>query len=561
MCPELASASSGALGLPTYRRVDYSGEYSRDHGVCSVSTQRPIRNAGSVGIPQAPTQARLLGRIWLWAIAVAAVAFLFRLIPVLRGGGLFGIGNYDDGVYYAAATGLVHGLLPYRDFLLLHPPGMPLLLAPFALVAQLTSDSYGFAAARVAWMVLGAVNAVLIWKVLRPIGLIAAVFGALGYAVFHPAVYSEKSTLLESPATTAMLIAMLLLQPLVYDSSLSRTKAIAAGALLGLTVTIKVWGVITVLIVLAWLLLLRRFAAALQIMIGSAIAATVICLPFLAAAPTAMWNQVVRDQLARRGGDDVTALGRLDDMAGLGIIGQPHMPITVVAVIALLFCAFLAWSYGEARLAVLLMVGQGGFLLITPTWFPHFAGFTAASVALTAGAAIGRLTTLARARPAKIAIGVVTAIALLGYASGWKDITYNRPFPEHFRAFTAAAPGCITSDDATALVETNSLSRNLSRGCQFIPDLGGHSHDMAAAAGLKVSRNRNLAFQRFALDYLRGGSVTILIRYRDGRGFNAKTTGVLDQWPLLGRSGGFQVRRPVELGRSAKRESPKPQRR
>jgi alpha-1,2-mannosyltransferase len=518
-------------------------------------------NAGSVGIPRAQTQDRLLSRIWPWAIAVAAVAFLFRLVPVLRGGGLFGIGNYDDGVYYAAATGLIHGLLPYQDFLLLHPPGMLLLLAPFALIAQLTGDSYGFATARVAWMLLGAVNAALIWKILRPIGLIAATFGGFGYAVFHPAVYSEKSTLLESPATTAMLIAMLLLQPLVYDSSLPRAKALAAGALLGLTVTIKVWGVITVLIVLGWMLLLRRYGAALRVMIGSAIAATVICLPFFAAAPTAMWNQVVRDQLARRGGDDVTSLERLDDMVGLHIIGRPHMPITVVAVVALLFCAVLAWSYGEARLAVLLMLGQGAFLLTTPTWFPHFPGFTAAPVALTGGAAIGRLTALARARPARIAIGAVTAIALLGYASGWRDITYNRPFPERFRAFTAAAPGCVTSDDATALVETNSLSRNLSRGCQFIPDLGGHSHDMAAAAGLRVSRNRNQAFQRFALDYLRSGSVTILIRYRNGRGFNAKTTAVLDQWPLLARSGGFQVRRPVELGRSAKRESPKPPRR
>ena len=517
---------------------------------CSVSSQQPIGNAGSVGIPRAPTQDRLFSRIWLWAIAVAAVAFVFRLVPVLRGGGLFGIGNYDDGVYYAAATGLIHGRLPYQDFLLLHPPGMLLLLAPFALVAQLTSDSSGFAAARVAWMVLGAVNAVLIWKILRPVGLIAATFGGLGYAVFHPAVYSEKSTLLENPATTALLIAMLLLQPLVYDSSLPSVKAFAAGALLGLTVTIKIWGVITVLIVLGWLLLLRRYGAALRVMIGSAATATVICLPFFAAAPTAMWNQIVRDQLARRGGDDVTPLGRLDDMVGLSIIGRPHMPITVVAVVALLCCALLAWSYGETRLAVLLMLGQGVFLLTTPTWFPHFAGFTAAPIALTGGAAIGRLTALARAGPAQIAIGAVTAVALLGYASGWRDITYNRPFPEHFRAFTAAAPGCVTSDDATTLVETDSLSRNLSRGCRFIADLGGHSHDMATAAGLRVSRNRNQAFQRFALDYLRSGSVTILIRYRDGRGFNAKTTAVLDQWPLLARSGRYQVRQPVARGRS-----------
>ena len=77
-------------------------------------------------------------------------------------------------------------------------------LAPFALVAQLTGDPSGFAAARLACMALGAVNAVLVWKILRPIGMVAALFGGFGYAVFHPAVYSEKSTLLEGPATAAL---------------------------------------------------------------------------------------------------------------------------------------------------------------------------------------------------------------------------------------------------------------------------------------------------------------------------------------------------------------------
>ena len=47
-----------------------------------------------------------------------------------------------------------------------------------------------------------------------------------------------------------------------------------------------------------------------------------ICLPFFAAAPTAMWNQIVRDQIFRRGGNDVTMLGRLDEIVGLGIVGR-----------------------------------------------------------------------------------------------------------------------------------------------------------------------------------------------------------------------------------------------
>ncbi len=509
-------------------------------------------NPDSVGIPRAQPldQDRPVSRAWLWAVAIAVAAFLFRLVPVLRGGGLFGFGNYDDGVYYASATGLIHGLLPYRDFVLLHPPAITVLLAPFAAVAQLTSDSYGFAAARVAWMLLGAANAVLIWKILRPIGPIAAAFGGFSYAVFYPAIYSDKSTLLEGPATTALLIAILLLQPLVHTDSLPHGKALIAGALLGLAMTIKIWGVVTLLIVLGWLLLLRRYGVALRVLIASAAAATVICLPFFVAAPTAMWNQIVRDQLFRRA-SDVTSLERLDQMAGLSIISRPYPPaITVAVVVALLGCAALAWSYREARLPVLLMLGQGLYLLVIPMWFPHFAGFTAAPVALTAGAAMGRLMALLRATPARIAVGVLAAGALLVYASDSATVTFNRRLPDQFRALTASTPGCVTSDDATALVATDTLSRNLSRGCRFIADLGGHSHDMAAAAGVQVSRNRNQAFQRFALDYLRSGSVTILIRYSGGRGFNAKTTAVLEQWPLLARSGQLQVRQPVEPGQS-----------
>ena len=364
-----------------------------------------------MGIPRAQPlgQDPPVSRVWFWAIAVAVAAFLFRLVPVLRGGGLFGLGNYDDGVYYASATGLIHGLLPYRDFVLLHPPAITLLLAPFTVVAQLTSDSYGFATARVAWMLLGALNAVLIWKILRPIGPVAAAFGGFSYAVFYPAIYSDKSTLLESPATTALLIVVLLLQPLTHADSLPHSKALIAGAVLGVAMTIKIWGVVTLLIVLGWLLLIRRYGVALRVLIASAAATTVICLPFFVAAPTAMWNQVIRDQLFR-GVSAVTSLERLDQMVGLSIISRSYPPaIIVAAVVALLGCAALAWSYREARLPVLLMLGQGLYLLVVPIWFFHFVSFTAAPIALTAGAALGRLMALLRARPAKIAVGVLAA--------------------------------------------------------------------------------------------------------------------------------------------------------
>ena len=74
-----------------------------------------VGNAGSVAIPRAkpllltdrPAGSGFGRSPWLRSLSRPAGS-------VLRGGGLFGIGNYDDGVYYAAATGLIHGLLPIR---------------------------------------------------------------------------------------------------------------------------------------------------------------------------------------------------------------------------------------------------------------------------------------------------------------------------------------------------------------------------------------------------------------------------------------------------------------
>jgi alpha-1,2-mannosyltransferase len=314
--------------------------------------------------------------------------------------------------------------------------------------------------------------------------------------------------------------------------------------------TIKIWAAVTLLVVLGWLLLLRRFRAALQVMFAGSATATIICLPFLLAAPTAMWNQIVRDQFFRHRTLGDTIFGRLQSTVGLDIVERSSPAITLAAVAALLGAAALAWSYREARLPVLLMLGQGAVLLTTPFWLSHFAAFTAAMVALTAGAATGRLIALIRAGPLRIAVGAILAAVLLGYASGWRTVIFGGPFPKEFRAITDAAPGCVTSDDPTALVLTDSLSRNLRRGCQLIADVGGNSHDLAAASGRKVSRNRNQAFQRFALDYLGTGSVTILLRYSGDQGFNMKTTAVLEQWPLLARSGLFELRQPVEPGRS-----------
>ena len=102
--------------------------------------------------------------VWL---PIALLAFAARLLPTLHGGGLGGIDDYDEGVYFAGAQALIAGRFPYRDFVLLHPPGILLVLTPFAALARVLSDHVAFEIARLAFMALGSLNAVLTAAVAR----------------------------------------------------------------------------------------------------------------------------------------------------------------------------------------------------------------------------------------------------------------------------------------------------------------------------------------------------------------------------------------------------------
>src|SRR6478752_6761463 len=130
----------------------------------------------------------------LIVLGIVLVAFIVRSVPVLRGAGLEGYLGYDDGVYFGAAVALVDGVLPYRDFLLLHPPGIAILLSPFAVLGGATDDATGFALARIAFMAIGAINAGLVVLVAGRYGRPAALLSGLLYAVWFAAARVERTT-------------------------------------------------------------------------------------------------------------------------------------------------------------------------------------------------------------------------------------------------------------------------------------------------------------------------------------------------------------------------------
>ncbi|WP_182558520.1 hypothetical protein [Microlunatus kandeliicorticis] len=485
---------------------------------------------------------------------VLVVALLARLLPTLRGGGLFGYGNYDDGVYFAGAVGLVHGRLPYRDFLLLHPPGILLALSPFAALTWVISDADALATARVGWMLLGVLNCALVVRLLRRQGRFAAAVGGLAYAVFYPAVYSEHLTLLEAPANTVLLVALLLVPGLgearAATARVSAARWLAVGAVLAWSPAFKIWGVVPLALVGGWLAISRGRRAAGWYAAGAGLGSVVLLGPFFVAAPTAMARLVVADQLGRSSAH-WQLVSRVAALTGVGDVHAGALS-TVVAGLAAVGWATLvlvALLDSRGRLFAVLHLGMGALLLATPVWFTHYAGFVAATAALVAGSAARTLAELVRSRlaasaptrrllgGAALALVALTAVPLAG-------VRFGTAFPAAtLRPTVAGAPGCVTTDDPVNLVELDVLSRNLTRGCPLVVDLGGYSYDRHPA-GPTIARRRNELWQATVRDYLAGGTRVVLSRFDQpsNHPFDPTTRRLVGSWPTAARSGHVVVR-------------------
>src|SRR5918993_2237717 len=438
----------------------------------------------------------------LMAAGLLVLGFGARLTATLKGSGLDGIMYYDEGVNFAAALGLVHGQLPYRDFLFLHPPGIVLALGPFAALAQLTSDASGFVVARLCFMIIGGVNAVLVARFLLPSGRVAAVLGGAVYAIFWPAIYSERTVMLQVLANTCLLVSLIAISP--AEDPPTKRRLLISGVLLGLGTVIKIWGFLPLLVLFGWVLVRFDLRRAWLLLLGAMASATAVCLPFFMAAPERMWEMVVRDQL-RRVPTNSSMIERLTDILGLG-----HLPLRVTPLLV--------------------------------------AALTAPVIAITAGAAGQQLLRLAekrRSRPLRIGAAGLLLAALLGAALPLALADVGERFPRRpLAGALAPSAGCTTSDYITSLILTDAVSRNLRRGCPLVADLGGVSHDMAASGGSRRSRGRNAAFQEYVLAYLASGDRTMVMRFERNSGLSDSTADAIDAWPVVAASGRFAVREP-----------------
>lgn len=462
------------------------------------------------------------GRAAAWAVAGGAgiLALLVRWTALGGARGLFGYHGYDDGVYFASAVSFVHDRLPYRDFLLLHPPGIMLALTPFALLTRWLSDSDALAAARLGFLCLGAVNTVLVTRVARRWGTAAMVVAGLLYAVSSAAAYAERLTLLE-PLGTLTLLASVLLLLRARVARASWWWLCAGGAVLGLGPVVKIWNVVPVVVVVGWVAWTRGWRPAAVVVGAATASAAAVLVPFAVAAPARMLRLVVLDQLGRPRAPGSVAL-RLEGVTGVDVTAAA--PVAAQAALAALLCAavtaaaIVTWVHRRARLWVVLLATQVVVILASPSFYAQYSAYAAAALCLVTAAAVSLVP--ARRRAA-VAVATGTLFALTAAAVPVQPVP---AFPAAAVRRLLPAAGCIQSDSPGALALLDVLTRDVALRCDVPVDVSGETYDVGSrdSLGRPVPRIRNGHWQADATAYLSSGSAAIMVR-GVGDGFDAAT--------------------------------------
>ena len=493
----------------------------------------------------------LRGAAPLYAV-VFGLALANRLLPVLRGGGLAAVLGYDDAVYYAGAVGLVHGRLPYRDFLLLHPPGVLVALTPVAAWGRWVGETAGWEASRLVWMLLGCATSLVVVAVLLPLGRTAAAVGGGFYAVFPGAVLVERTTLIEGLTNLFLAVTLALMirelrsvpvraAPVNVVRHGSRATLAAVGVLLGLSTAVKIWGIVPLVAVAVFVGIVLGFRQALVIMLGAVAASTVVCLPFFLAAPTQMWRMVVLDQLGRDQGTDL--LRRAAEIATMNrLTGDGAFVAIVVVMAGSVVCSVVTWRVRSYRVVVPVLVATVSLLVAAPIFYPHYMGIVAVPAALLVGVTAGVLAAGSRRAAWRSALAVAALMAVTLDVVALSRIRSGALVPPALTVPVQTAPGCLTSDDPNNLLALGVVGRNVARGCDLVVDLGGHSHDLSR--GQAVPRSRNAAWQRLVVDYLGSGHYTLATRFGPGRSYSKATVSTIDSWPVRVHTGSHRLREP-----------------
>jgi hypothetical protein len=425
---------------------------------------------------------------WL-AILPAIAALVVCVIPLTWPDHWAGVFSYDEGAYVGSAIELARGLVPYKDFAFVQPPGISLLLLPVADLYRLaglgTQDVTS--AARVITAIATALGSGLAALALRHRGVVGMMVAGGALAAFPLAYTAFSSTLLEPYLDLFCLLGVVLL---FRGGRLATGWRLAlAGLAFGLAFGFKVWAVIPAGLGFCWVVRSRP-RDVLRYTGGVAAGVAAIYGPFLAIAPRAFIRDVFLAQVNRL---DLVGFGfhRFVLVSGVKYLRLPAWcaGALIVVWVALWAAAHLLAPAGdEAGRSFDWYVAVVGvvvlcILMLGHPYYAHYSDILAPWAALSAGSLVARVVDGASARialrsagsgsateraaRARRALGgpvlavVLVAVVVVPTRELWSARKFDSA-PENaaiLRLVSATpAASCVVSDESAMLEAANRLT-------------------------------------------------------------------------------------------------------
>jgi hypothetical protein len=449
-------------------------------------------------------------------VAATVLALGLRLYQFTRPGYLLGVTEYDDGSYFGSAVYLLRGILPYRDFIFVQPPGITLLMTPAALLGKAAGTAAGMTAGRVLTALASTAGVALLGLLVRHRGVLTTLIACGLLAVFPDSVAAAHTVLVEPWLTLFCLAGAVA----VFDRDrlASDRRLVWGGVAFGFAGAVEAWAIIPVVVIFA--LSVRRIRRAAGFAAGVAAGFLVPVAPFAVLAPVRFYRSLIVAQIAPRAAAsrvqdwirvrEMTGLSDLSPVShanllirGFHLAEQPVVT-TVAVVLTVLVLAGPAVALLTHRppapldwFALVTAVGVAGMFLWPSQFHYHFSAFLAPflglAVALPAGRLVGALRLAPSGQPdgtgqalQQLATGlagfVIVACAFIQAGAESQLQPYTTP-AAIAGVERAVPPGsCVGTDSVSALILANRLISDVP-GCS--PMLDGLGTDLALSAGRK----------------------------------------------------------------------------
>ncbi len=462
-------------------------------------TASGARSSPAPGAPSQPGDGRRPWAVYAVIIAATVLAVGLRLYDLSRPGYLFGISEYDDGTDFGSAVRLLHGAVPYRDFIMVQPPGITLIMFPVAAATKALGTDAGMAVGRVVTALASAAAVPLGGLLTRHRGLFAALVTCGVLAIYPDSILAARTVLLEPWLVLFCLLGALA----VFDRDRvadSRRGIFLGGLLFGFAGAVKVWAILPVVVILV--LTARRPRQAVSYAAGVVLGFCAAVLPFALTAPTTFYRSVIIAQLVRNDIVRIPEGYRLQQMLGLAHTSQLATAVLVIIsiVVAVLIAAVtvlgsrlahspppaLDWfATGTCALVVAAFLWPADF-------YYHYAGFLAPFLALVLALPASRLLAalpageprrwLVLLRPAATVAAGLAIVVLSVFQVVAESHEYSGVPASEIAAVKRLIPSsaCVATDQASYTIAIDRFVSTVP-GCSLMID--GVGTDYALSSG------------------------------------------------------------------------------